>query len=732
MKRMLFLAVMGALLSGGCTFKEMKSTPFYEGSDITYTGKPEDRVNLWPVAYHRAPVTSVAWPLLSVSDDHFALRPLYSQYKQNGASGDYDEYNFLWPLSQFDTRYNSYHVFPCFWGNKYFVLFPELWVTESFIGVMPFVWGRNGNFFNVLPCYYSSWSSNRFDHCVFPLYNCHHSPSSTRLTSAFFLAGYRNNHNSHDNRDNHELKHWLMPAYYYSKRNSDIDFWALSGLCGYRSEKYEGDTSRHWALPLYMKNRDAFYSLPYSQGPFGTRYLAGMAGTTPSFKDPHTGKPKGGSSWVMPFYYCDDDGFVTPLCGRIKDSNWFAPLYYRNGDKIYTLPYMRTADMSCYLAGLAGHSRNGEGTSWMFPFYYRNRRTLVTPLAVSREIGGEHVFAVPPLLSGCSWTDKGDSFRWSALAWLAGAGRKGSSRWNWCMPLWAYEKNRSFVSLPYARFYEGSAQTNRWIATPLVGTMSGRKNGEWVFPLYSREKYADFDCCEAPLKADRLPDSVVFSHFQYTNTFARATNVVLGVTASCVPPKSPSYSSDFSSRKSTRFLLFAGTKSYVHGEFENADGLRSETARVETALRADGMQVNPLPDWKDLLATNVYVVTRTDEAGNFLLFKRQSESRARFSTVTRERLSDEYSSDMSLLMWLFTRERELNAKDDYTHTRVLWRLYDYEQDHGDVSLDVFPGFTYDSRTNGYTKTSFLWRLFRYENDPQSGRKVDLLFLPVWR
>ena len=49
-----------------------------------------------------------------------------------------------------------------------------------------------------------------------------------------------------------------------------------------------------------------------------------------------------------------------------------------------------------------------------------------------------------------------------------------------------------------------------------------------------------------------------------------------------------------------------------------------------------------------------------------------------------------------------------------------------------MSLDVFPGFTYDSKTNGYSKTSFLWRFFRYENDPEKGRKVDLLFIPVWR
>ena len=38
----------------------------------------------------------------------------------------------------------------------------------------------------------------------------------------------------------------------------------------------------------------------------------------------------------------------------------------------------------------------------------------------------------------------------------------------------------------------------------------------------------------------------------------------------------------------------------------------------------------------------------------------------------------------------------------------------------------------DAKKDGYRKTSFLWRLFRYESDPGKGKKVDLLFIPVWR
>ena len=85
-------------------------------------------------------------------------------------------------------------------------------------------------------------------------------------------------------------------------------------------------------------------------------------------------------------------------------------------------------------------------------------------------------------------------------------------------------------------------------------------------------------------------------------------------------------------------------------------------------------------------------------------------------------------------MLLYNGEHRSDRIKDtsYTSHRVLWKLWDWEEENGDVSLDVFPGFTYDSKKNGYSKTSFLWRLFRYENDPEKGKKVDLLFIPVWR
>ena len=77
-------AVLGMMMLGGCKMKEFSSSPLYTGNEVKFTGAVEDRVNLWPVAYYREPVGSLAWPLISWGDDHLALRPFYSQYKQSG------------------------------------------------------------------------------------------------------------------------------------------------------------------------------------------------------------------------------------------------------------------------------------------------------------------------------------------------------------------------------------------------------------------------------------------------------------------------------------------------------------------------------------------------------------------------------------------------------------------------------------------------------------------------
>ena len=163
----LFFPAMAALLAvAGCTTAQRKTTPFYhreatgKGTSVpaekvgsaakTEAERATDRVNLWPVAYWRRPVGSVLWPLLTFSEDHWALWPLYSQFRQDGADGKWDEFNVLWPWMQFDAKARNYRVFPVFWGHDetkgtpYFGLVPLWWKSAEWVFTPVAAWNTNG------------------------------------------------------------------------------------------------------------------------------------------------------------------------------------------------------------------------------------------------------------------------------------------------------------------------------------------------------------------------------------------------------------------------------------------------------------------------------------------------------------------------------------------------------------------------------------------------------------
>ena len=129
-----------------------------------------------------------------------------------------------------------------------------------------------------------------------------------------------------------------------------------------------------------------------------------------------------------------------------------------------------------------------------------------------------------------------------------------------------------------------------------------------------------------------------------------------------------------------------------------------------------------------------YCLNRRKKLGNRLFFNRDNLRTVKFNVYTRQKVADDEKSEYSLLFFLYNHERKTNlqTKDEYDRHSVLWRLWHWEDENGNVALDVFPGFTYDSKTNGYSKTSFLWRFFRYENDPEKGTSADFLFIPIMR
>ena len=76
-----FAGLMMLLLSvTGCSTTAMKGTPFYTGESNRRQGPVEQRVNAWPLFYYREPALSVLWPIFEMTDEHVAIRPLFSVY----------------------------------------------------------------------------------------------------------------------------------------------------------------------------------------------------------------------------------------------------------------------------------------------------------------------------------------------------------------------------------------------------------------------------------------------------------------------------------------------------------------------------------------------------------------------------------------------------------------------------------------------------------------------------
>ena len=328
-------------------------------------------------------------------------------------------------------------------------------------------------------------------------------------------------------------------------------------------------------------------------------------------------------------------------------------------------------------------------------------QTCALPIYWDDAKKGTRGFFSLPLLSGANWETNSCDKTWFTLAGLVGgsSNASGSHKTNWALPLFLREAGESFYSIPFGWNGGGSAYTNTYFAAGIAGLRSGKKEGGWLFPLYKREADVGYSSKSAWMDAEKLPDDIKI----WTAT---RTNSVWN-----------------SSRKAYDF------KDVVQ-ELQATD-VWAKDVRTAFLLSDNDRHLNgELPYG----ATNRYEMTERHKLGNKLVFNHESKRKVCFDTATREKISDSEDGDTSLLMLLYNGEhRSDKAKGtSYASHRVLWKLWDWEEEDGDVALDVFPGFTYDSKTNGYSKTSFLWRFFRYENDPEKGKKLDLLFIPVWR
>jgi len=855
----------------GCSTTAMKGTPFYTGEYNRRQGPVEQRVNVWPVFYYREPALSVLWPIFELTDDHIAVRPLFSMY---GLDQTNRQYNFLWPLAEFDRRTDDNWTFPVFWSDSYFVFFPLYWHYGQ-------PWGNEGGTDSLFPLWilsrkendrFNLWSpwpivwvwsrqqGNTDGSMVFPLYWHQSNDRASEFYSLLWLAR---------SKENGDFWRCLPPLYYQSAgkdssmfitplwaqgRSSTADWQALfplwvsrhdnSGGYGvfapaplvYLWSNGSGSNRGSMVLPLYCQSREGehsrFFSLLWSSGSdsdgywrflfplyFASSNSVGATTLTPLWAQGRSGasdwqalaplwirsgdgtnrsslfcpwplahfwSARGGEdrgSSVFPLYWYwhrnDESQFISWLWFSHADPNgdrWrlLPPLFYQETGKasstlitpLWAQGHTETNDWRaaiplCYwdrrqhvllsplwarwpsgesetwlapwllswntrsperndLTLLGGFARaswgENPGPSYVFPLYYRDpaEGTLLSPLWLRWQNEDTGTAVVPWLLS---WKTRNPE---RSDLWMAGGLARASwgakSGGDYVLPLYYHDSARLLTPL----FGWDTNADFLYLATPLAGVRTDDHAGSWIFPLYihSRDRMTglvndNYLLLGGHQKKQRESYSWFVPLFYYQNL---------------LPPASVPETNNFARDSGTRFWCLP------------ICWYRSDSF-IRPSTQAIPKTAEPAPS--PALATNqgsAFATTTTNAPlvrdytlshGAFPLWRYTSRTTPAEATSRR---------DASVLLWLYDYKHEVNplpgvgpvATNDYTRSRVLWRLWHYERLNGDVSVDVFPSFTYDRKTDGFKKISFLWRGFRYERAPDGHRKLDILFVPVKR
>lgn len=458
-------------LVAGCASSGLKGTPFYTGDYAKRQGPAENRVNVWPLFYYRDPALSVLWPVFELTEDHAAVRPLFSVYDLDQPK---HEYNVLWPLVQIDQNAGAGRIFPWFWGRDGYALFPLYWHQGEPFGaaggcdtLFP-LWMLNRkstNYFNLyspwpLARVWSNQESNTHGSMVFPLYWQQRDSTAERFYSLPWWSERKS-----------EVDYWrlLVPVFYqaqsgahhafvsplWSQGHSERGDWrAMFPLWTYAADADRGsfDCSAPWplvrwwsdpmartqgshVLPLYWAEQSGaaqrFYSLPWSSG---------------------TGP---GEFWraLVPCYYEASNAHATKLLtpvwsrGQRAAGGWefLLPLWWRTWENphyqsVYFLPGRVWVD-----------TRQEETGSTIVPFYWRRQR-------------------------------EGRSQFYSAL-WMSDTDRTGHA-WRLLPPLFYQETTPTSHKLITPLWAQGQSPTNDWGAIiPLC--YWDRQQHQWYSPLWA-------------------------------------------------------------------------------------------------------------------------------------------------------------------------------------------------------------------------------------------------------
>ncbi|MBA4389022.1 MAG: hypothetical protein C0404_13655 [Verrucomicrobia bacterium] len=472
-----------------------------------------------------------------------------------------------------------------------------------------------------------------------------------------------------------------------------------------------GDSVTHFVLPAYYASSDA------SQKKFFSAVWSGGSHTN-------------GSSWnlLVPLFYSMTNG---------ADSMTVTPVYSHVRDERGTASFTPVAAW--------GGSRDGSNSwSTVLPVYYSSRK------------GDGGLFAT--LLGGARRDSTGSSWLiWPLLTGAASLGQSGYAYYPW--PLGSCEWSKDTMSHSFLPVYSYSRdQSGYSLFTPLFYSMTNRNESLFLSPVYSQggSKASGTEWSSYLIMFINGSEGV------YTPLFGWNTNSVSGYFYPLTPllgfrtgEKTSGFwlfpLLDWRADKSSdsldvRFLwgnYTSGTRNTESGlfPFYGYRNHRESPGGGRFGIYGSDFWCLPICWYKNqkyffapggnTAASGSPVVEERFEKRNGV-FPLWSYSASETPAQNRKSIDGNF-------LWLlydYHRERRSDASaegglTDYRRSRILWRLWHYENSDGDTAVDVFPAITYDSKRNGYTQFSFLWRLFRYERKA-GGLNLDLLFIPIRR
>ena len=373
------------------------------------------------------------------------------------------------------------------------------------------------------------------------------------------------------------------------------------------------------------------------------------------------------------------------------------------------------------------------GYPWPLLFSWRTKEKhgFFSPLYAFEESAKPDVrdewSAIPIFLS---WqTQQKDDHDVNMLLGLYNLRWNDSNRSGHFVPFYAYDQQERLLLTPLIGWDKPDAKDpdGFWYPfTPLAGVYTGNRRGSWLFPLFSHTSSVSNDTystrclllgyAKHEQSAWRNRSSSE-SHYGFFPLFSHSLNTFTN-RMECGDSSTEGFN-----HYDRRLILNYSDKCQTVYHAPTGDTPPAGTSRIDN-VRLDA--------WKDKRMRGDFRTTNVSE-GLFPLWSSESRLETRLDgTRLRE------DSDSSLLYALYdTRRKSAQATGaakplEYERRRILWRLWHYEKRNGDVSVDIFPAITYDTRTDGFRKTSLMWRLYRYEKHPGGGADLDLFFLPLKR